>query len=1077
MKKVFGALLSMKMMAFAMIVFALSIGYATILESKYDTQTAKVLIYNAKWFEALLVLLGLNLIANIVRYKMFQREKIAMLMFHLSFLVIIIGAAVTRYVSFEGMMLIREGSQSNFIYSSDPHLAYRIHDQKLQLTDDVKLFMSQAKPFGMDVNDFSIGLEFPNHKTPISIDYVSFQKNMVDSVVVNDSIKGMMLEIMTNGMTANHLAPNSSLVAGEIPIYFEKADESKLMPGIHLYRNGGAIMMKSDVPVRYLPMAEMTKFRQSGMTPPDSLFVEVPVDSTVQFMTTTLYQVGNEQFVFKQVLNHAKRMRIKANRKDGGSDYLTIKIIDGKFSKIVELVGGANVIPEITTVELNGLTYEMTYGPMKIDLPFAIACRDFQLDRYPGSDTPSSFASEVTIIDDAKNYKRDQRIFMNNVMDYGGYRFFQSAYDPDEKGTRLSVNHDWWGTNISYLGYLMMSLGMIFSLFARISRFKELNNLLKKSNEKRKKLATVLVFALLSSVGFSQEHQHDHSDPNHTHDHDHTHIEAAEEAPAKKAIHRIISEEHSKELASLMVLDYDGRIAPFHTICDQIMNKMYRSNSYEDKNAVQIVMSMHMYPEYWLDKDVINVPSQVRDSLKLKATATYRELADESGQFKWMELYRKSHQKLEKNKSEFDKKLIKLVDRFQVMQSVLGWQYMQILPVKNAPGKKWYVPLNADLMQIDPNASSYALKYISSLDEAAKSGKYGEASDLLKDLKAYQRKTAGKLAPSESTIKMEISYNKMNIFKNAYRSYMLISIVMLFLFIGQIAANKSQSRWFSNIRKFFVVLIVVFFLYHAAGLIMRWMISGHAPWSNGYEALIFIAWVCVGVGFIFSRKNPIILPSAVLLASMMIFVTEMELLDPEITPLQPVLKSYWLKIHVAIITGSYAFLGLGAILGFFNLLFYILRNNRNGKLVTLNINELTYVSEMTITIGLFMLTIGTFLGGVWANESWGRYWGWDPKETWALVSVLTYAIVLHLRYIPALRGKFTFNTASFWAYSAILFTFFGVNFYLTGLHSYAQGDELAEIPMWLIWLFLSFVAFNVIAYLRYKKFSKQALED
>jgi ABC-type transport system involved in cytochrome c biogenesis permease subunit len=181
-------------------------------------------------------------------------------------------------------------------------------------------------------------------------------------------------------------------------------------------------------------------------------------------------------------------------------------------------------------------------------------------------------------------------------------------------------------------------------------------------------------------------------------------------------------------------------------------------------------------------------------------------------------------------------------------------------------------------------------------------------------------------------------------------------------------------------------------------------------------------------------------------------------------------------IHVAIITGSYGFLGLGAILGLVNLKLYIFRTQKNGKIVTLNINELTYVSEMTITIGLFMLTIGTFLGGIWANESWGRYWGWDPKETWALVSVLVYAVILHLRYIPALRSKFVFNVVSLWGYSAILFTFFGVNFYLVGLHSYAQGEGLGSIPPGIIATVVIFVLFTVFAAIRNKQYTNKVKE-
>jgi cytochrome c-type biogenesis protein CcsB len=286
---------------------------------------------------------------------------------------------------------------------------------------------------------------------------------------------------------------------------------------------------------------------------------------------------------------------------------------------------------------------------------------------------------------------------------------------------------------------------------------------------------------------------------------------------------------------------------------------------------------------------------------------------------------------------------------------------------------------------------------------------------------------------------------------------------------------KRQIQKWSN--RIIVALMVVTFFYLAAGLGMRWIISGHAPWSNGYEAVVFIAWVTMIAGFSFTRKNIVILAGTAILASLMIFVTELSLFDPEITPLVPVLKSYWLKIHVAIITGSYGFLGLAAILGLLNLVLYTVRNEKNKAIVTININELTYVSEMTMTIGLFMLTIGTFLGGIWANESWGRYWGWDPKETWALVSVLVYAVILHLRFIPKLNGKFLFNVMSFWGYSAILFTFFGVNFMLVGLHSYANGDGIGKFPTWLSLTILFFAGFTAFASFRNKSLERKSKKD
>ena len=1079
MEKLSRSFFSMRMMAVAMIIFLVAIGAATLIESTHDIQTAKILIYNALWFEVLLVYLALNLIANIFRYRMFQREKIAMLMFHLSFLVILLGAGITRFISFEGLMVIREGKQTDFIYSSDPNLWFRINDGKVQYTYAEKKFMTAYKPFGMDINNFSTDVDFPKHKTPISIEYVNYQKKMVDSLVINDSIKGLVLEITTNGMQSNYLQPGGFLMVGDVALSFEKKDA---MPGIDIFQQGAKIMMRSKLPLRMLPMSEMKKARQTGEAPADSLFVEIPVDSLVPFQTTTLYQAGEQQFVFKSVLNHAKKMLLPSGRRDVGSDYLTIKITDGNVSKIVQLKGGIGSIPEHEMFSFNGLTYEMEYGSTPIVLPFAIACRDFQLDRYPGSSAPSSFASEVTIVDEKNKYRRDQRIFMNNVMDYGGYRFFQSSYDPDEKGTRLSVNHDWWGTNITYVGYLLMALAMILSLFAPIGRFRELNELLRKSKIKREKLMMLLLIVGLSfsngALAQDEHAGHNHAAEGHEHfegdGHDHGQTEIQQ--PKTKAVHTIMSEAHSEELATLLVQDFDGRIIPMHTMCDQLMRKIYRGNEFNGKNAVQTVMSMHMYPDYWMDQKIISVPANLRDTLKVKgAYASFKELADINGEFRLMRDYQKAHQTLESKRNEFDKKLIKLVERFQVVQSIFAWQYMRIIPVKNDVNNTWFIPLSMDLLQKDTVSSTIALKYISGLDKAAKTNQYGELTDVLADLKKFQREAGSKVVPSERVVAIEISYNKMNIFKNSFRSYLLFGVLLLFIFFLKIFVNPSKkaSKKLSLVAKIVVGFLVVIFAYHGTGLGFRWYISGHAPWSNGYEAVVFIAWATMIAGFAFAKKNPAILAGTAILAALMIYVTEMNLMDPEITPLQPVLKSYWLMIHVAIITASYGFLGLAAILGLFNLTLYTLRNTNNGKLVTLNINELTYVSEMTMIIGLFMLTIGTFLGGVWANESWGRYWGWDPKETWALVSVLVYAVILHFRMIPALKGKFLFNAMSFWGYSAIIFTFFGVNFYLVGLHSYAQGEGLGTIPPGIIIAVVAFAVFTTVAAIRNKNYNKR----
>ena len=247
--------------------------------------------------------------------------------------------------------------------------------------------------------------------------------------------------------------------------------------------------------------------------------------------------------------------------------------------------------------------------------------------------------------------------------------------------------------------------------------------------------------------------------------------------------------------------------------------------------------------------------------------------------------------------------------------------------------------------------------------------------------------------------------------------------------------------------------------------------SGHAPWSNGYEAIIFISWVGISAGYALYRNSNALIPAAGFMVAviMMGFAHGGSALDPQITPLVPVLKSYWLIVHVAIITSSYGFFALSMIIAVITLLFFIIANKPlYKKHHDSTIKELTIVSEMSLTLGLFTLTVGNFLGGIWANESWGRYWSWDPKETWAFVSIMVYAIVLHMRLVPGLRGRWAFHVATMFSFCSMVMTYFGVNYYLSGLHSYAAGDPV-PVPAW-VYIGISFmIVLSLVSYFRFKK--------
>ena len=465
MEKLANSLFSMRSMAVAMFVFLVSIAWATILESQYDTETAKLLIYNATWFEILLVFLSVNLISNIFTYKMYRSEKFAMFMFHVSFLIILTGAGITRFFSFEGQMPIEEGTDTNVMYSAEPYIQFEIRDEKKQLRNRIieKKYMSEVVD-----NDFTYEVNFPDRK-PILIEYVKFEKNMIDSLVSDKSIKESSLEFNFQGKPF-HVSSGSMEFMNTLPVYYNKDDGAK---GLSITETGTKLMMRSfETPIRYLEMSKLTVEDRQDPAKTDSLTQTHRLDTTIQLQKGVLYTVAGAQFVYTEKLANTTKKHLKAEKKNSGTDELTVMVKDGDVEKEVTIKGGINSYGSRQGFILNGLVYELNYCRKPIELPFSVGCVDFQLDRYPGSMSPSSFASELYIKDDREDAVIKKRVFMNNVIDHDGYRFFQASYFPDESGTILSVNHDWWGTNVTYFGYLLMSIAMLMSIFAKSGRLR-----------------------------------------------------------------------------------------------------------------------------------------------------------------------------------------------------------------------------------------------------------------------------------------------------------------------------------------------------------------------------------------------------------------------------------------------------------------------------------------------------------------------------------------------------------------------------------------------------------------------------
>ena len=1011
MDKIINGLFSMRLMALLMFVFAFAIGLATFIEKEHGVEAAQLLIFRASWFEVVIFLLGINFIANMFKYKMFRKEKIAILTFHIAFVIIIIGAAITRYVSYEGVMIINEGETVDYIHTAEPYLTINVNSGDKAYTVSHKYLASE-----LSNNSFEYNAEFPN-TDPVKIEYVDFIPNAIEDVRPG---KKNVLHLKVPAHYGGYPSEDPSQ-QGMRSIYLEDGDIIPLenvelafnnpfaQNAIQITSSENGLMVSAPNPISRMSMV-------------DRKFDTIPPNTKVPLEYRKLNTMLGNQFVLKSFHKNAEVYAYKGLNKDD-KNLLKIKINHGKESRIVKVAGskGFGAIPK--QFAFKGVLCNISYGAKKLKVPFGVRLDDFRLENYPGSESPKSFESDVTVIDNGKEIKRN--IFMNNVLDYGGYRFFQSSYNYSQPGgeadiTQLSVNHDYWGTLITYIGYILLGLGAVFTLFMSKTRYTAIRKKIRELQKVREKAVATIILLLISFGGISQDQSY---------------------TP--------IDVDHANKFSEILVQS-NGRIQPVNSLAKDVILKLYKKRSYNDLNYNQVFLGMMFHQEHWMEQKMIKVGSPIlQDILKIEGKyASYNDF------FRDTLVYKKIEEEIikatnvhPKEQTKHHKETIKVNERFRIADQIYYGMYLKIYPIPNDPGDLWKSPFESLIESNTGQSKDNFHKAFGPYVMALTSRDYAEADKQIEIIKETQKSTANpEVLPSESEIKWEIFYNEAYLFFPLMLLYLMIGLIYLIICIVEIVAVTSLHRYVHYGFQF--TLIAVFGL-HAFNLGLRWYITGHAPWTNGFEALTYISFACGIAGISFARASRLTLAAASILAGMILGIAMGADYDPQLTNLQPVLQSVWLVIHVCIITSSYAFLGLAFILGLINMFLYLVKSRKNVTNIKHAEKELTYVSELTMTVGLFMAAIGTFLGGVWANESWGRYWGWDPKETWALVIVIIYAMILHFRFIPGLKSKFALNVASIWAYSTVIFTYFGVNYYLgIGLHSYAQGDQ-AVFPTYL----------------------------
>ena len=1021
--KYFKFLFSTLMMGVLFVLFAVAMAVATFLENDFGSAAAYSMVYNSWWFELILLLLALNLVGQVVIFKLLKREKLTVALFHLSFILMIIGAGITRYFGWEGSIHIRESEEQQQCFSNEKYIGYSVKD------NNGTIITSHSQKYSMT------SISADNFKKTIKIngrDYELILAKIIPnaSEVIADSPEG---EPIISLLVTKNMVTRETLTL--------KKGDTKTSNGISF---GFASPQPADVNIsidsgKFFILSRFKLGEMSMMTHAQTSTIEgKPVElKTMQILTLDDIKIVPQQMSVAGVI---KAVAIKPEEQTTGLNAFIFHLISGKRSATVYLWDREGEKTTSTSCKLDGPSVELSYGSKSTMLPFTIKLNDFILERYPGSSSPSGYRSDVVLIDKRENVEKPFMIFMNNILRYKGYRFYQSSFDRDEKGTILSVNHDMAGMLVTYTGYALLFFFIILSLLNKNSVFRNINA--GYWNSAIRKSAPVIFLILFLSGA--------------------TDTSAQKLVPEKSV---------AGEFGKVLVQDQKGRTKPLFTLSNDILRKVTRENEFEGLTSMQVLLGLYFDFNNWKDVPIIRISnSDIQRKLGINGKfASFSNLVnlEGNGSYKISEEVNAAYSKAPGERSKTDKEMMKIDERVNIVYMIYKGDFMKLFPLKDGT-HNWGSALEAIQKGANKEDSLYLKGIMPALADGLQTNNIAIVRQVSESIGEYQKKFSQYALPSESRTNAELLYYRLGIFERLFPFYAAVGLIMLIGLITMVIRGRKETPLFLKI---LASLLFAGFLFHTFGLALRWYIAGHSPMSNGYESMIFISWATLLAGFIFSRKSAFALSATAVLASMTLMVAHLSFMDPEITNLVPVLKSYWLTLHVSIITGSYGFLGLGAILGLITLILLSLSNNKNRERIANTIDELTVINFKTLTLGLYFLTIGTFLGAVWANESWGRYWGWDPKETWSLITIIIYSIVIHSRRIPGMKDIFIFNLISLFAFSSVLMTYFGVNYYLSGMHSYASG-EAAPVPSYVYIAVIALAALSFLAYSKYRKSAK-----
>lgn len=627
------------------------------------------------------------------------------------------------------------------------------------------------------------------------------------------------------------------------------------------------------------------------------------------------------------------------------------------------------------------------------ELPFSVTLDKFHVQYYPGTQSAMDYVSTISFSREGAA-PQSANVSMNHVGKYSGYRFYQSGYSEDGQTTYLMVTHDPWGISISYVGYFLLFLSMLLVMVMPNEGFR--------MQLKRWGKVAVLFLGCLIAPSFQS---------------------------ALSAAPKVLPRDVAADFGNLYTY-YNGRICPVQTVARDFTIKLYGSPKYKGYTAEQVLTGWVLFATNWIDEPMIKVKgAQLAEYTgKSDKYISYTDLLGYDG-YKLETVIADIHAG---KKVANSRAIIEADEKMNILLMLFNGQMLRIYPYAHEEhgqtNIQWFSQGSNPPVEVGEERWFFIKKSMDYIGELAASGQYDELRKVLSQIRKYQTKEVGAALPSDSLFRAEMLYNRLS-------SFTILSFLMLTL--GLIVFVFSLRAWLKGtpLPRYadagFFVLVCLSALYVLLLSILRAVVSGHLPLSNGYETMQFMALSAMVITLLLWRRFQLIPPFGIFISGLALLVSRLGESNPQITPLMPVLASPLLSLHVCVIMIAYslfAFTMLNALLA----LPLSMKSGRESYVV-----QLTNMSRLLLFPAIFLLTLGIFIGAIWANQSWGRYWGWDPKEVWALITMMIYAIPMHSASFPQFQRPRFYHTYMLLAFLTILMTYFGVNFFLGGMHSYA----------------------------------------